>query len=281
MARGRHYAKLSLSNAARLSFSDLCILLLMFLSLCRLCVCVFLCSHWSLVDVPLIFFCPADHVPDWQPRVLLGMVEARSVNVKKTTTKNNNNSPTGIQIPTKSYTTLQAVASTNNKTVDQTSLTPYREQLRSTRIIVAYPRPAFSATNRTNTFQPVFINNSMFLKATHCTKIRKFEIPRSMVVEALSCAREWKARAGRFLREKLTSDHGHFSSCEGHMERRTGKIRGAFSKMHRALGGWMLARAPASGVQPSPGSSTVELPSAFAESGAYPPDRELPGSPRQ
>ena len=76
----------SLSNAARLSFSDLCILLFMFLSLCRLCVCVFLCSHWSLVDVPLIFFCPADHVPDWQPRVLLGMVEARSVNVKKTTT---------------------------------------------------------------------------------------------------------------------------------------------------------------------------------------------------
>ena len=86
MARGRHYAKLSLSNAARLSFSDLCILLFLFLSLCRLCVCVFLCSHWSLADVPLIFFCPADHVPDWQPRVLLGMVEARSVNVKKTTT---------------------------------------------------------------------------------------------------------------------------------------------------------------------------------------------------
>ena len=35
------------------------------------------------------------------------------------------------------------------------------------------------------------------------------------------------------------------------------------------------------GVQPSPGSSTMELPSAFAESGAHPPDRELPGSPRQ
>ena len=46
----------------------------------------FFCSHRSLVDVPLIFFCPADHVPDWQPRVLLGMVEARSVDVKKTTT---------------------------------------------------------------------------------------------------------------------------------------------------------------------------------------------------
>ena len=43
MARGWHYAKLSLSNAPRLSFSDLCILLFLFLSLCRfLCVCVFL-----------------------------------------------------------------------------------------------------------------------------------------------------------------------------------------------------------------------------------------------
>ena len=35
------------------------------------------------------------------------------------------------------------------------------------------------------------------------------------------------------------------------------------------------------GVQPSPGSSTIELPPVFAESGAYPPDRALPRSPRQ
>ena len=41
------------------------------------------------------------------------------------------------------------------------------------------------------------------------------------------------------------SDHGHFSSYEGHEERRTGKIREAFSGMRRALDGWMLARAPA------------------------------------
>ena len=95
--------------------------------------------------------------------------------------------PTGIQIATKSYATLQAMAPTNSKTVHQPSFTPYREQPRSTRIVVAYPRPAFSATNRTNTFQPILINNSKFLKATHRTKIRKIEIPRSMVVEALSC----------------------------------------------------------------------------------------------
>ena len=83
MARGWHYAKLSLSNAPRLSFSGLCILLFLFLSLCLFCGFVFFFySHWSLVYVPLIFFCPADYVPDWQPRILLGMVEARSVTTR-------------------------------------------------------------------------------------------------------------------------------------------------------------------------------------------------------
>ena len=43
--------------------------------------------------------------------------------------------PTGIQIATKSYATLQAMAPTNSKTVHQTSFTPYREQPRSTRIL--------------------------------------------------------------------------------------------------------------------------------------------------
>ena len=94
--------------------------------------------------------------------------------------------PTGIQIATKRYATLQAMAPTKNNTVHQTSFTPYRQQPRSTRIVVAYPRSTFSATNRTNAFHPVLINNSKFLKVTHGTKIRKIEIPRSVVVEALS-----------------------------------------------------------------------------------------------
>ena len=51
-------------------------------------------------------------------------------------------------------------------------------------------------------------------------------------------------------------DHGHFSSYEGHKERRTGKIRGAFSRMHRALGAWMLARAPATQLK---ASTTMDL----------------------
>ena len=63
-------------------------------------------------------------------------------------------------------------------------------------------------------------------------------------------ARESKARTGRFLREKLISDYGLFSSYDrADKERRTGKIREDFSGMHRALDGWMLARAPASPAQ--------------------------------
>ena len=43
MARGRHYAKLSLSNAPRLSFSDLSIFVIPVpFSLSFLCACVFL-----------------------------------------------------------------------------------------------------------------------------------------------------------------------------------------------------------------------------------------------
>ena len=38
------------------------------------------------------------------------------------------------------------------------------------------------------------------------------------------------------------SDYGLISFYEGHKERRTDKFRGAFSGLHRALDGWMLAR---------------------------------------
>ena len=47
----------------------------------------------------------------------------------------------------------------------------------------------------------------------------------------------------------MMSDDGHFSSYEGHKERRTGKIHEAFSRMQRTLDGWVLARAPASPAQ--------------------------------
>ena len=80
----------------------------------------FFCSHWSLVDVPLIFFCPADHVPDWQPRVLLGIVEARSVNVKKITTTTTTSRATSID---SDYCRLPTTSVLSNKS-DKFTLQP-------------------------------------------------------------------------------------------------------------------------------------------------------------
>ena len=49
---------------------------------------MFLCSGWSFVGVPLVFPFPANHVlPDWQPRIILGMIETRSVSVENTRTQ--------------------------------------------------------------------------------------------------------------------------------------------------------------------------------------------------
>ena len=53
LARGWRYTKLSLSSDV------LCVIVPSFLSF------LFPCTRWSFEDVPLIFSCPADHVPDW------------------------------------------------------------------------------------------------------------------------------------------------------------------------------------------------------------------------
>ena len=175
------------------------------------------------------------------------------------------------------------MAPTNNKTVHQTSFTPYREQPRSTRIVVAYPRPAFSAINRTNTFQPVLINNySKFLKATDRTKIRKTEISRSMVVEALGW---WSRRASQHPAVqspvhpwKSPTNLARWPLHVALVGKKMTVVRDQLSPQKPSGSRFRFLR---TGVQPSPGSSTIELPSAFAESGAYPPDGELPGPPRQ
>ena len=68
MARGCHYTKLSLSSALLLFFSGRCIFVIapFFLSF-RFRFVMFSVALVGafFVDVPLMFFCPADHVPDW------------------------------------------------------------------------------------------------------------------------------------------------------------------------------------------------------------------------
>ena len=94
--------------------------------------------------------------------------------------------PTGIQIATKSYAALQAMAPTNNtKTVHQTSLLHIESNLDRLGMLPPTHDLCSQQKNEKITLQPVLINKSKFLKATHCTEIRKIEIPRSMVVKAL------------------------------------------------------------------------------------------------
>ena len=76
------YTKLSLSSALLLSSSGMCFVLL-FHSFCFL---FMLSLELCRCSSDLFLSSRPRTVPDWQPRILLGMVEARSVNVKNTTT---------------------------------------------------------------------------------------------------------------------------------------------------------------------------------------------------
>ena len=96
--------------------------------------------------------------------------------------------PTGTQIESKSDATLQAMARTNIKTVHQTSLLHIYIESNLDRLGLLSPTHDQRSQQQTGqiALQPVLINKSKFLKATHRRKIRKIEIPRSMVVETLS-----------------------------------------------------------------------------------------------
>ena len=94
--------------------------------------------------------------------------------------------PTGIQIATKSYATLQAIAPANIKMVHQTSLLHIESNLDRLGLLSPTHDQRSQQQSGQVTLRPVLINKSKILKATHRLKIRKIEIPRSMVVEALS-----------------------------------------------------------------------------------------------
>ena len=80
--------------------------------------------------------------------------------------------PTGIQIATKSYAALQAMAPTNIKTVHQTSLLHIESNL--DRLGMLSPTHDQRSQQKTGkiTLQPVLINKSKFLKATHFVHTR-------------------------------------------------------------------------------------------------------------
>ena len=75
--------------------------------------------------------------------------------------------PTGIQIATKSYAALQAMAPTNIKTVYQTSLLHIESNLDRLGMLSPTHDQRSQQKNGKITLQPVLINKSKFLKATH------------------------------------------------------------------------------------------------------------------
>ena len=72
-------------------------------------------------------------------------------------------------------------------------LTPYRKQLQSTQIVVAYPRPALSAKKRTNhaSFSLGHPTPNRSFSRPRRAEVRKIVVPRSMAIEAV-----WAGEAG-------------------------------------------------------------------------------------
>ena len=95
--------------------------------------------------------------------------------------------PTGIQIATKSYAALQAMAPTNIKTVHETSLLHIESNLDRFGMLSPTHDQRSQQKKRKNYAPTSFDQQDQVSQGhTFCTEISKIEIPRSMVVEALN-----------------------------------------------------------------------------------------------
>ena len=83
--------------------------------------------------------------------------------------------PTGIRIATKPYATLQAMAPTNAKMVQQTSLLHIESSLDRLGMLSPTHDQRSQQLSGQITLQPVLINKFKFLNATHRTKIWKLK----------------------------------------------------------------------------------------------------------
>ena len=88
------------------------------------------------------------------------------------------------------------MAPTNIKTVHQTSLLHIESSLDRLGLLSPTHDQRSQQQSGQITLQPVLIDESKFLRAAHRTKIRKIEISRSMVAEALS----WRRHGGGGLK---------------------------------------------------------------------------------
>ena len=86
--------------------------------------------------------------------------------------------PTGIQIATKNY----ALCKQWHRTISKRFIKPIESSLDRLGLLSPTHDQRSQQQSGQITLQPVLINKSKFLEVTHRTKIRKNEIPRSMVV---------------------------------------------------------------------------------------------------
>ena len=109
--------------------------------------------------------------------------------------------PTGIQIATKSYAALQAMAPTNIKTVHQTSLLHSRATSIDSECC-RLPTTSVLSKNRKN-YAPTSFDQQVQVSQGHtfCTEIRKIEIPTSFnrVAEKMRTYFEMGTDGHRFL----------------------------------------------------------------------------------
>ena len=90
--------------------------------------------------------------------------------------------PTGIQIATKRYAALQAMAPTNIKTVHQTSLLNIENNLDRFGMLSPTHDQRSQQKNGKFTLQPVLINKSKFLKITYGMRNRRRNVYASLEV---------------------------------------------------------------------------------------------------
>ena len=82
--------------------------------------------------------------------------------------------------------TLKSMAPTNVKTVHQTALLHIKSKFDRLGLLSPTHGQCSQQQSGQITLKSVLINKPKFLKATHHTEMRRIEIVRSMVVEALS-----------------------------------------------------------------------------------------------
>ena len=90
----------------------------------------------------------------------------------------------------KSCDTFQTMVSTNVKTIHQTPLLHIESNVDRLGLLSPTHGQRSQQQSGQITLQSILINKPKYLKATYHTEIRKIEIPRSMVVDALC----WRSR---------------------------------------------------------------------------------------